>query len=220
MLLPANADRQDGAVRPRNGGAVARRIREYSGNRAQAIPAALSRAQRSAASAVRAGRFRPGCRTCEPKLVEIQGFPSLYCLSAGDGASAIARRTASTRAPDSAGRLDSDEYRVVAARGRSSATTIPRTSSCWRSIRRTRRRAAISCSRSKLFGVRDGGYRGASASEGNRLFYERDGRRSDAAHLQPRHRRRAGAQADPACRSIFATTSTSSGPGTPTGSSA
>ena len=38
----------------------------------------VSRAQRRSRSALRAGGFRAGRRICDPKLVEIQGFPSLY----------------------------------------------------------------------------------------------------------------------------------------------
>ena len=61
--------------------------------RARPIPERYRVPNEDSRAAVRAGRFRPGRRTCEPKLVEIQGFPSLYAYQPVHGRSATARRT-------------------------------------------------------------------------------------------------------------------------------
>ena len=75
LLSSRAADREDGALRPRDGGATAGRSASTRRESRAAIPAALSRAERSARAALRAGRFRPGCRSRAASWSRSRAFP-------------------------------------------------------------------------------------------------------------------------------------------------
>ena len=143
--------------------------------RREAIPAAISRPERSAASRCLCRPISDWTSSLRPKLVEIQGFPSLYAyqpvlaqvLSRGLRHRLVASRRCR--------RSDTRRVPVDSAARPSSAVTIPSRSCCWRSIRRIRRRAATSLSRSSDFGVRAVDI-STLRQRTEPLFYDRDGK--------------------------------------------
>ncbi|MEI9976669.1 MAG: hypothetical protein WDO73_34200 [Ignavibacteriota bacterium] len=79
----------------------------------------------------------------EPQLVEIQGFPSLYAyqpVMAECYRDAYGLDSTLTTLPTAS----NSKGITACCAGRLSVTTTRRTSSCWRSIRSIRRRAATS----------------------------------------------------------------------------
>ena len=173
-------------------------------------------------------RCRCSCRptsgstpNLQPKLVEIQGFPSLYAYQP---VLAEAYREAYGLDPVSRcfpAAWTHERYRALACARRSSAGTIRRTSCCSRSIPASQKTRHDFVMTEQHVRRPRRSISGRFAKQGSRLYYERGGTPGpDPPHLQPRHRGRTRAPRQSRCPSISATTSTSNGPAIPTGSSA
>ena len=134
---------------------------------------------------------------CEPQLVEIQGFPSLYAYQPVMAESLPRRRTGSTRACTRCPMVwTRDAYHALlrerdrgAARSGERGAAGDRSRASEDAPRFPGDRAGVSACAPWISAP--------CAKQGNRLFYDRDGKLTPIrAHLQSRHRGRTGAQAD------------------------
>ena len=166
------------------------------------------------------GLVRDGKGGLEPKLVELQAFPSLYGYQAVSAQQYIEQLWLAPGPGHLPQRLDHDSYRQL-MRELIVGGHDPENVILMEIDPLAPEDAARLPDHAKRIGDRDRRYSVAQEARQESCTTARTAARSkSAAHLQPLHRRGAGSKRASLCLSIYATNSTSSGRDIPTGISA